>query len=181
MATEKAKEKVKNDKPGVEANVKEETKTLPEDKRKAANKIIMKRVLAASGVGLVPFPLIDLVAATGIQLETVKRLADLYDIEFKKDIAKTLVSSLIGSTLITSTGPLVASAIKIIPFVGQAAGVVTLPILLGGTTYAIGEVFARHFEVGGTLLTFDAEKVRAYYEEQFEKGKAFTQEAAAKK
>jgi len=33
-------------------------------------------------------------------------------------------------------------------------------------------VFIQHFESGGTFLDFDAAKVRAYYEQQFNAAKA---------
>jgi hypothetical protein len=33
-------------------------------------------------------------------------------------------------------------------------------------TYAIGRVFIHHFELGGTLLNFDADKLRSYFREQ---------------
>ena len=50
-------------------------------------------------------------------------------------------------------------------------GLVYGAILGGASTYAIGKVFVQHFESGGTILTFDPQRVREYYEQQFEKGK----------
>ena len=64
-----------------------------------------------------------------------------------------------------------------------------MPVINGATTYAVGKVFTQHFESGGTFLTFDAAKVREYFETQFKEGKSFmasadapagTKEAAAK-
>ena len=46
-----------------------------------------------------------------------------------------------------------------------------MPLIAGASTYAVGKVFYRHFASGGTFLTFDPEKARAYYEEMFQKGK----------
>jgi hypothetical protein len=39
----------------------------------------------------------------------------------------------------------------------------------------VGKVFARHFAEGGTFLSFDPEKAKAFYEEMFKEG----QEVAA--
>jgi hypothetical protein len=47
------------------------------------------------------------------------------------------------------------------------------------STYAVGSVFIQHFETGGTLLTFDAEKVRDFYAQQFREGRQVVQESFA--
>ncbi len=66
---------------------------------------------------------------------------------------------------------LLASVVKFIPVIGETAGVVAMPILAGATTYAVGKVFVQHFASGGTLLTFDPDKVKEYYAQMFEEGK----------
>src|SRR5690606_23684581 len=37
--------------------------------------------------------------------------------------------------------------------------------------YAVGELFKNHFETGGTILDFDASRLKKMYNEKFEKGK----------
>lgn len=64
----------------------------------------------------------------------------------------------------------VSSMTKVIPGVGQTAGVVTMPLLAGATTYAIGKVFNQHFASRGTFLTFDPDKVKTYYAEMLKEG-----------
>jgi hypothetical protein len=64
-----------------------------------------------------------------------------------------------------------ASLAKAVPFFGSTLGYLTLPLLGGASTYAVGRVFLQHFESGGTFLTFDPEQVRDYFAEQFEAGK----------
>ena len=64
-----------------------------------------------------------------------------------------------------------ARAVKFIPGIGSAIGGITLAVLSGGSTYAIGEVFKKHFETGGTFLDFDPQRLKKYYDEKFEKGK----------
>jgi membrane protein YqaA with SNARE-associated domain len=58
-----------------------------------------------------------------------------------------------------------------VPF-SKNLGKSSIASLLGGaTTYAIGSVFAQHFESGGTLLDFDAKKMRSYFSNKLAEGK----------
>ena len=38
-------------------------------------------------------------------------------------------------------------------------------------THAIGRTFVRHFEAGGTLLDFDAKKMRTYFKQEYGRAK----------
>ena len=40
------------------------------------------------------------------------------------------------------------------------------------STYAVGQIFIQHFESGGTLLTFDPERVRAHYRKLYNEAPA---------
>jgi uncharacterized protein (DUF697 family) len=99
-------------------------------------------------------------------------MCKLYEIDFKETEGKAIITSLTGSGL----ARLGARAIKIIPGVGSVLGGVTLAVLSGASTYAIGEVFKTHFETGGTFLDFDPERLKKYYNEKFEKGKEMAKE-----
>jgi uncharacterized protein (DUF697 family) len=65
-----------------------------------------------------------------------------------------------------------------IPVAGTIIGGVSVPLLAGATTFAVGRVFIQHFETGGTFLDFDVDKMKNYFQQEFEKGKV---EAAAVK
>ena len=52
-----------------------------------------------------------------------------------------------------------------------------MPVFAGASTYAIGKVFIQHFESGGTFLDFEPAKVRAYFSQQFDKGRDLASEA----
>ena len=43
----------------------------------------------------------------------------------------------------------VGSLLKALPLVGQTLSVLTSPIIAGAMTYALGQVFNRHFASGG--------------------------------
>lgn len=137
-----------------------------------ANELIRKYSTISMGAGLIPVPFVDMVALTGIQLKMLHHLAELYDISFSKELAKSLVASLLGGVISTQTAmETVMSLSKLIPVGGLVTGMVTMSLFGGAATYAVGKVFIQHFESGGTFLDLDPTKVREYFAAEFEKGK----------
>jgi len=133
--------------------------------------IIRKRVYAAIGVGFVPVPLVDLAGLTAIQLELIHALAKAYGVEFQKERVKSIISSLCGGVLSVAMVPFFASMFKSIPVIGTTAGGATVSIVGGASTYAIGQVFDRHFREGGNLLNLDAQEAKTYFKTKLEEGK----------
>ncbi|MDH3651061.1 MAG: DUF697 domain-containing protein [Saprospiraceae bacterium] len=134
-----------------------------------ANSIVQNHMIWAMGAGLIPVPMADFLAVSAIQLDMVRQLCNLYDIDYKETEGKAMITSLTGS-MVAKLG---ARAIKFIPGVGSVIGGVTLAILSGASTYALGEVFKKHFETGGTFLDFDPARLKKVYNEMFEKGKKY--------
>ena len=128
-------------------------------------------ILTSMGVGLVPLPLVDLVALIGVQLDMIRTIAKEYDIPFRKDIGKSVITTLLGGFVPVALGGTLASLIKCIPLIGQTTGAITMPVISGASTYAIYKVFVQHFESGGTFLDLNPAKVKSYFAEQFTKGK----------
>ncbi|MBT8340994.1 MAG: YcjF family protein [Desulfatitalea sp.] len=153
-----------------EGEVQDAQKPRSEASVAANDTILRNHVLGALGVGLIPIPIIDLAALTGLQLNLVRKLAKAYDVPFSEDIVKHILATLIGSSIPVSFSRTFASLIKGIPLIGQTTGALAMPILAGATTYAVGKVFIQHFASGGTFLTFDPEKVKSYYNEKFNEG-----------
>ncbi len=149
----------------------ENTSIVTEVSKEELDRIIRYHVWGAMGVGLIPFPVIDFVGLTGIQLNMLRKLAQAYNLPFFKDKVRTIVSPLIGAAIPGMFGaPLALSLAKVIPFLGQTAGVIAMPVMAGATTYAIGKIFVQHFASGGTFLTFDPDKVKAYYTQLLQEG-----------
>lgn len=121
------------------------------------------------GAGFIPVPIADVFAVGAIQLDMIRQLCNLYEVNYKDTEGKAVISSMTGS-IIARVG---ARAIKFIPGVGTVVGGVTLAILSGASTYALGEVFKKHFETGGTFLDFDPKRLKKVYDEMFEKGKEY--------
>jgi len=147
------------------------TKEKDVDNLPTANEIVRKNTYWAAGVGVVPIPVVDFLGVTGIQVKMLAELCKLYDVEFRKNLGKNLIGSLVGGAIPLGLSMPVASLVKAVPLIGSTLGAVSMPVLAGASTYAIGKVFVQHFECGGTLLTFDPEKVREYFAEQFKEGK----------
>jgi uncharacterized protein (DUF697 family) len=136
----------------------------------AADVLVRNHALVAAGIGFIPMPVIDAIALTGTQLKLLKSLGELYDQNFSEEYVKKTIASLINGYVPLQMAPVVASAIKFVPFFGQAAGALSMATLGAGITYGIGKVFIRHFESGGTFLTFDAQKAKDYFKSQFKVG-----------
>ncbi len=136
-------------------------------KQLAADNIVKSTVLWTTGAGLMPIPVFDLMTVTGLQLNMLRRICKVYEVKFFKNIGKNIIGALLGGlTRSTLSGP-AASFIKMIPLVGQTVGAVTMPIFSGASTYGVGKVFIKHFESGGTLLSF---KAKEEFIEKFKEG-----------
>lgn len=143
--------------------------TAADLRRVKCDMTITKHVGAAMGFGFVPVPVVDFLAITGTQIDLVYRLSRLYDLDFSTNMVRGLLASLLGAAV--PLQPALISGLKLIPGIGTAAGFVAQPALAGATTYAVGKVFVEHFESGGTLLTFDAAKMKAHFERALADGK----------
>jgi uncharacterized protein (DUF697 family) len=146
--------------------------TEAENRLDKANAIMKNRMMWSAGAGLFPIPVVDMVALSGIQLEMLYSFSKLYDVPFRKDIGKSVIASLLGSVLPTGMAPGLASLIKAIPLIGQTTGALTMSIVGGASTYAVGKIFIQHFEAGGTFLDFNPAKVKDHFAELYEKGKS---------
>ncbi len=139
------------------------------ERNKHAETIIRNHILWSMGAGLlIPVPVADVLAVSALQLDMIRQLCRVYQLDFAETQGKAVVTALTSSTL-AKVGA--RSLIKIIPGIGQLVGGVASSIFNGASTYALGEVFKKHFESGGTILDFDPERLRKLYREKFEKGK----------
>ncbi len=144
--------------------------TTEQDRTKDAEGIVKTSMYCAAGLGIVPVPVFDLIGITGIQIDMLRRLSNLYNVPFMESKGKNILGSLIGGGFSYSMAPVLASLTKFIPLVGTTLGVVSMPITAGATTYAVGKVFIQHFESGGTFLTFDPEAVKEFYSTKLKEG-----------
>jgi uncharacterized protein (DUF697 family) len=149
------------------------------DQLPAAEALVRKNTYITAGVGILPIPVLDLVALTGIQLNMLYRLSKLYNVPFSREAAKSIIGTLVGGSGAACLAGPTFSLLKAVPLVGSAVGGLTLAVVGGASTYALGKVFIQHFESGGTFLTFDPMAVRAEFAKFQEEGRKVAAEAAA--
>jgi uncharacterized protein (DUF697 family) len=138
-----------------------------EEKVQKANEIIKNHTGFAASAGLIPFPGADLAAVTAVQLNMLRQLAKLYNVNFMDSLGKNIITAIAGS----SVARLGASLVKAIPGIGTIIGEMSMAALSGASTYALGKMFAKHFAKGGTLEDFDLKSSKKVYEEELKKGK----------
>ncbi len=136
-----------------------------------ADSIIKEHVLWSLGAGLVPIPVLDVLAVSVIQLDMLKQIARIYEINYSESSGKAMLSAVTGSTF----ARMGASMIKAIPGIGTILGGISMPILSGASTYAIGKAVGMHFESGGDLFNVDLGNLKNMYEDFMGKGKEVAQ------
>lgn len=138
------------------------------DRSKHADTIIRNHVIWSMGAGFIPILIADIFAVSALQLDMIRQMCRVYDVDFSETQGKAIVTSLTSSTLARIGA---GSLVKMIPGIGSLLGGAAVSIFAGASTYALGQVFKRHFESGGTILDFDPARLKKMYKEQFEKGK----------
>ncbi|MGJ4906130.1 YcjF family protein [Bradyrhizobium sp. HKCCYLRH2060] len=128
---------------------------------KQALAIVKRNAGFGAITGLIPLPLLDVFALTGIQIKMISELAEVYEIPFNENAVKSYVAALIGG--IVPVSPLSGVAIRAaryVPFIGPLLGIAVVPAFASALTWAIGRVFVNHFEKGGDLLSVDLETMK---------------------
>jgi uncharacterized protein (DUF697 family) len=150
-------------------------------RRMQCDMTITKHVTASVGAGFIPVPLVDFMAVTGVQMDMIYRLCKIYGVAFSKEAARTAIVTLIGASVPGLQARFFSSGLKLIPGVGTLIGMVATPTVSGASTYAVGRVFVQHLDAGGSLLTFDATKMKEQFERALQQGKNMTSRTSSAK
>lgn len=135
--------------------------------------IVRRHVYMAVGLGLVPLPIVDVVTLSAVQLDMIAELSRFYGVPWTRERAQAIVSALttgLGSVALTFA--IAGSLVKLVPVLGGLVGAVGVPVLAAAFTQALGGVFLMHFEAGGTLLSFDARRMRGHFRAEFERARS---------
>jgi uncharacterized protein (DUF697 family) len=145
--------------------------TPAELRTEAADRLIRDYVMVATGAGLIPFPFVDAVAIATLEVSMISRLADIYEFP----VPRKLVAYKLLVSLAASVGPIYFSthllnlATNIVPF-----GFVAYALLMGGSAgvsvYAVGKLFQKHYESGGTFLSNSSDVVKKYFTDRYAEG-----------
>ena len=140
---------------------------LPWSPQRKCNKTVV--VLAAAAAAAVVLAAAVVVVPV---LNMLRQMAKLYQVSFYDTLGKNIVSAIVGG----SAARLGASLVKAIPGVGTIIGELSMPVLSGASTWALGRTVALHFQNGGTLENLDLTKARKTYETEMDAGKKAVQE-----
>jgi uncharacterized protein (DUF697 family) len=144
------------------------TAETPEQRHETAAKLVDRFSLWSGVGGLIPLPFVDVLAVGGLQLQMLRRLSQVYDVQFSENRGKALIASIAGTMIPVTSGMGAASALKSVPILGMIASAFVMPVLSAGATYAIGKAFVQHFESGGTLLDFNPPDYKEFIKAQKE-------------
>jgi len=140
----------------------------PEQRTEFANQLVNRFAIWSGVAGLIPMPVVDVLAVGGLQLQMVRRLSQVYGVPFSDNSGKAVIASLAGSMIPTTSGIGAASTLKFVPVIGTLTAGIVMPTLSAGATYAIGKAFIQHFASGGTMLDFNAPDYREFLKAQKE-------------
>ena len=138
-----------------------------------ADTIIRNHALWSVASGAIPVALADLAAVSAVQLDMIRQLCEVFEVDFSATKGKALVTA-ITSAALARVGA--ASVVKLVPVAGTLVGSMAGGVLAGASSYALGQAFKTHLSDGGTFLDLDAERLKRVYREQFEKGQEVVKE-----
>lgn len=124
----------------------------------------------SAAAALVPVPYVDLAALGAVQGNMIINLAEIYGERPSKEIVSGIVSVLLGTLLPANLAAVTLGATaKFVPGYGTLVGAASLAAFGAAATYAIGKIFVRHFEHGGTVASFTPDSVKEDLKAEFAK------------
>ncbi len=140
---------------------------------KHTESIIRSHAMWSMGAGaLIPLPILDSVGVAAVQLDMVRQMAKVYNVDFEDTKFKAIISAILGTFLARAGAK---SIIKLIPIAGSYIGGAAMGLMAGASTLTLGELFKNHFENGGTMLDVDIDRMKRQFAEKFEKNKEVVQ------
>ena len=148
----------------------EKLTTVAHAERLARARVLVKNyTLGSAALALLPLPLVDQVALVALQIKMVHDLAKLYDVPFKANVVRAVISALLSGL----TGGLLVrglhSLARAVPVLGTLGGGGGFALSSASVTYAVGSVFIKHFEANGTLLNLDTEWFKTMFHKELKK------------
>ncbi len=137
-----------------------------------AENIIRKHIIGAMGAGLVPFPIVDIVAVAMLEVNMITELAAAYNFP----VPQALVVYKLLISVAGGIGPIFLSltfenAVKTLPLVGHAIYLGAFSLSGAISVYAVGKLFQKHFESGGTFLSSKNSVLKKFFAEKQAEGR----------
>lgn len=124
-----------------------------------SKRIIQYHVAMSMGAGAIPFAGVDMLAVGSLQLGMLKKLCVVFNESFENMSSEALICTISG----TATARLGATFIKTIPIVGTAIGSVSMSLMAGASTYALGQMFVRYLDDKALFESADTAKAKSLF------------------
>ena len=98
-----------------------------------ADNIIRNHVIWSMGAGFIPVMVADIFAVSALQLDMIRQMCRVYNVDFQETQGKALVTSLTSTTLARLGA---GSLVKLVPGLGSMLGGATVSAFAGASTYA---------------------------------------------
>ena len=153
-------------------NKKELGSSVHISKAQQAGIILNEYTVASMTIGLIPIPLADFAALSGLQFKMIHSFSELYEQKFSKNHSRTFITSLLGGAL-PYTFLRMASLFKLVPGVGHVVGTTSMVTMGGASTYALGKVLTQHFESGKGLEELSPKAAKSTFSKEMKAGQKF--------
>jgi uncharacterized protein (DUF697 family) len=80
--------------------------------KKTPDDIIRQHVGFGTIAGAIPIPVVDIASVTAIQIDMIRQLANVYEVDVNEERGKSLVGALVASGVGVTLGRFGASAVK---------------------------------------------------------------------
>jgi len=137
-----------------------------------ADKLVKKYAFGSGVFGYIPIPVLDAFGIMAVQRKMLFHLAKVYSVPFSRSLAKDLLNTMAGGIASRAAIPM---AIKMVPGINILFGSTGMAAIGSASTYAVGKVFKKHFEAGGTLENFNPDKEKETFEVELKKGVILSQ------
>jgi uncharacterized protein (DUF697 family) len=126
-------------------------------RRAAAMRIVRRYAAVSAAAGAaIHSPLLDVAALGGVHISLIRDLTHHYGGEFSEQAARGVVVAIGASVLPGTIGTIAGhKALGLLPFITPGAGLLVMAASSAAASYAVGSIFVRHFEAGGSLATFN--------------------------
>lgn len=148
--------------------------------RAQADAVIKQNVIQSMALGLIPVPMLDIVALTHAQFKMADQLRELYNIPHT-NIGRSVLRSFIIGVLPVATVTGVGSLFKMAPGIGSFIGSASVSVSSGGLTYTIGKIIQQHLEQGGTFADLNIIEAKKRFKQDFSQNKKIVHELSHEK
>lgn len=133
--------------------------------RAGAKRIVRRYVLMSAAAGCLNVAVLDAATLGAVHVALIKELTEYYGAEFSQHIARNILIAILAGIVPGSIGSIIGrKVLRALPLAMHGAGLAMMSASSAAVSYALGMVFIRHFEAGGTLDSFDVKNLHRMFD-----------------